>query len=544
MLLKGLSIRSKLILTSILPVIGMIIIIVTALSELQRANDGVDRIYEDRVIPLKDLKVIADEYAVLVIDAVNKANAGILTGDDALKGIQAARQKIAQKWQDYTARALNDEEAQLAKEAQALFVVANRSLDQLESGIKAAGLGNIRGQLGAFDGPLYQNIDPISDKIASLINLQLRVAAEERSHVAMAYETSVIIMLLLGGCIIVLLALLSTLVYRSIRKPLDALSLAMDQVARTSDLTATVEVNSTDELGKMSENFNQMLTHQCVLISGISRASIQLASAAEEMSAISEQTNHSIDSQRMEIEQVAQAMNEMVATSQDVAKNAEHADSQTKIMQEQADQGNSIVSAAVASTNTLVGNVAQVSDRIRAVEKNSENIGSIIDVINDIADQTNLLALNAAIEAARAGDQGRGFAVVADEVRTLAQRTQQSTTEIQQAIEHLQAGTRSAVSAMEQSQQEAEQTGAKATEAGNALQGISSAVGMITNMNTHIASASEEQTGVAKEINRSLEAIHDASQASSDGALQISTASDELSKLAAELNTKVGQFKI
>lgn len=543
MLLKGLSIRRKLMLTTILPVLGIVIIIATSLSQLQSANDGVDRIYEERVLPLKDLKVIADEYAVLVIDAVNKANAGILTGAEALQGIQTARKTITGKWQDYRAHTLTDDELQMANDAEQLFVVADRSLDKLEMGIKQVGLGNIKGQLDAYDGPLYKDIDPISDKISTLINLQLQIASEERSDVRSVYESSLIIMLVLGVSLIVVLMLMGGMVYRSIRKPLNALRFAMSQVAKKSDLTATVEVNSSDELGKMSENFNQMLAHQRLLIGGISSAALQLASAAEEMSSISDQTNKSIGSQRMEIEQVASAMNQMVSNSQEVAKSAEQADSQTKVMQEQANQGNDIVSAAVASTNSLIGNVAQVSERICAVEKNSENIDSIINVIKEIADQTNLLALNAAIEAARAGDQGRGFSVVADEVRTLAQRTQQSTTEIQNAIERLQVDTRSAVNAMEQSQKEAAQTSGKAAEAGNALQGISAAVCMITDMNTHIASASEEQTSVGEEINRSLVAINDSAQGSSEGAQQLSIASDELSKLAAELNTKVGQFK-
>lgn len=543
MLLKSLSIRNKLMLTIILPVVGIIIIIVTSLSQLQSANDGVDRIYEDRVVPLQHLKIIADEYAVQVIDAVNKANAGILTGAEALQGIQAARKNIAHKWRDYRGHSLGDVELKMATDAEQLFVMANRSLDRLETGIKQVGLGNIEGQLAAYDGPLYQDIDPISEKISSLINLQLQIAAEERRNVQTVYTTSLTIMLVLGVCLMVILAVLGLLVYRSIRQPLDALRFAMNEVAEKSDLTAMVEVSSHDELGQMSENFNQMLARQRVLIGGISSATLQLASAAEEMSSISEQTNQSIGHQRMEIEQVASAMNQMVSTSQDVAKSAEQADSQTKVMQEQAHQGNGIVSAAVASTNSLIGNVAQVSERICAVEKNSENIDSIINVIKEIADQTNLLALNAAIEAARAGDQGRGFSVVADEVRTLAQRTQQSTTEIQSAIERLQVDTRSAVNAMEQSQAEAEQTGGKAAEAGSALQGIAAAVSMITDMNTHIASASEEQTSVAEAINRSLVAINDSAQGSSEGAEQLSIASDELSKLAAELNTKVGQFK-
>ncbi len=542
-MLSSLSIRNKLILTSILPIIGIVIIISTSLTKLQNADMGVGRIYEDRVVPLEDLKIIADDYAVYVIDAVNKANAGIMTGAEALKGVQQARQEINDKWQKYMATTLTAEEARLADEAGTLFAAANRSLDQLESALRGLGSGNVSGQLDDFDGPLYTTIDPISEKIAELISLQLNVAKQEKDIIDQDYQSALVLMISLGVAILLLLVIMSKLVYSSIRQPLNELNEAMHKVASDSDLTASVQVHGSDELGLMAENFNTMLEHQNKLIGDISHATSQLAAASEEMSSVSVQANKSIDNQRLEIEQVASAMNEMVSTSQDVATNAEHADSQTKVMQEQALQGNAIVDTAVAATNSLVGNVSQVSERIIAVENDSESIGSIIGVINDIAEQTNLLALNAAIEAARAGDQGRGFAVVADEVRTLAQRTQQSTTEIEQAIERLQSGTRTAVSAMEQSQQEAEQAGSKAAEAGDALQGIAEAVGMITDMNTHIASASEEQTSVAEEINRSLVAINDASQESSEGASHILSASEELSRLAADLNGKVSQFK-
>lgn len=543
MLLSKLSVRSKLMLISILPIIGIVAIIITSLFELKQSDDGVGRIYEDRVVPLEDLKLIADDYAVFVIDAVNKANAGIITSSEALNGVQKARKEISTKWQKYMATTLTPEEAQLANEAEKLFGPANQSLDKLESELRKLGTGNVAGLINNFDGPLYDTIDPIGEKIAELISLQLRVAGEERQLIAAAYDKALLIMAVLGLSVILVLGILSKLVYTSIRTPLEILNNAMEEVANNSDLTAAVEISGSDELATMGGNFNKMIDHQRELIGDIGNATHQLASAAEEMSAISAQANGSINNQRLEIEQVASAMNEMVSTSQDVATNAEHADSQAKVMLDQAEQGNIIVSSAVSSTNTLVGNVAEVSEKIRSVETDSESIGSIIGVINGIAEQTNLLALNAAIEAARAGDQGRGFAVVADEVRTLAQRTQQSTTEIQTAIERLQSGTRSAVTAMEQSQQEAESAGSKAAEAGEALQGISEAVGMITDMNTHIASASEEQTSVAEEINRSLVAINDASQESSDGATQISAASEQLSRLAVDLNTKVSQFK-
>lgn len=252
----------------------------------------------------------------------------------------------------------------------------------------------------------------------------------------------------------------------------------------------------------------------------------------------------SINTQRVEIEQVVAAMNQMAATAQEISRNAETADQGAKDTSSQAKEGSSTVDEAVNATNLLVADVQSVSAKIEKLETDSESIGSIVDVIKGIAEQTNLLALNAAIEAARAGDQGRGFAVVADEVRSLAQRTQVSTSEIQDAIERLQGGTRSASKAMHVGQEKAEGAGTKALEAGKALAQISVAVEGITDMNALIASASQEQSNVSEEINRSLVTLHDTSNDSSAGAEQISRASEELFTLSAGLKEAISQYKL
>lgn len=529
---------------ALLPIIATFILISLALKELGEVNSGITRIYEDRVVPLKMLKEISDDYAVLVIDVVNKANAGIVSAPSALNEIKKARKQASELWKSYKSTSLTKQEEQLVDSAEILFKKASPSLDNLESRLLEIGSENTFGKLNDYDGKLYSVIDPVSKKLAELVNLQLSVAAQERESSENIYTQSILIQLVIGFVILVVLASFGMFVYTTIRFPLKDLRVLINEVANNSDLTVSAKPHASKELKEIAESFNNMINRQRTLIKEIGSATHKLASSSEEMSSVSSKSKDSTNKQRLEIEQVATAMNEMVSTTHEVSSNAENADKQAKEALAQSKEGDKIVQDAVNSTTLLVGNITQVSERIHSLASHSESIGSVIDVINEIAEQTNLLALNAAIEAARAGEQGRGFAVVADEVRTLAQRTQESTTEIQDAIGRLQGGVKLAASAMEESQQEAEQTGDKAAQAGEALKSISESMSNITNMNASIASASEQQTSVAEEINRSLVAINDVSQDTTNDAEQISQASVVLTDLSISLNDQVGLFKV
>lgn len=368
--------------------------------------------------------------------------------------------------------------------------------------------------------------------------------AMDRSIYADFLNSSIYSNLILGVIFIAIGIVISGIIARAIVYPIRNVVLAMRDIAEgDGDLTKRLDEKGSYEIAGLGMAFNQFAEKVRTLVMDVTHSTVQLSAAADQMSVITDQSNKNISRQRAEIDQVATAMNEMTAAVQEVARGASEAANSAQDADREAEQGKTVVNNTVSAITSLAQEVENASAVINELEKDSEQIGTVLDVIRGIAEQTNLLALNAAIEAARAGEQGRGFAVVADEVRTLASRTQQSTQEINDMIERLQNGARDAVKAMDQGRTQATTSVEQAGLAGQSLATITKAVARITEMNTQIASAANEQSTVAEEVNRNVVNINDVADQVTQNASHTASSGTELARLANELRAMVGRFK-
>jgi len=540
-ILSQLSMGKKLGINSALAVFFLVSICAISINLFRQAEADLHSIYADRIVPLKQLKAISDAYAVRIIDAVNKANAGILSADEARTNIKKARQTITKRWREYTSTQLTGDEKRLVDKAQELFDEADNRISSVDSRLAKLD-GSAEGNIADAIAPLYKSVDPITGVISKLSDLQISVAGEMNASIKARMDQTETNMIVGSIVALAVLSLLAYLITRSITRPVGEMSQKMSHVEAHSDLTAQINVVGSDEIAVTSNNFNKMLRRFDQLITDVSGAAIQVASASHEMSQISIQTGAAIQRQFSETEQVATAVNEMAQTVQVVAQNAVEAQQSAQSTSEIANGGRDIVVRSKTMIEELVTEITTIADQLQELETHSDNIGSVVDVINSIAEQTNLLALNAAIEAARAGDQGRGFAVVADEVRTLAQRTQDSTQHIRKAVEDLQRGAKTAAQSIRAGCENAVRTGEQSNQAADALTRIVSAVHTITEMNTQIASAAEEQAAVADEISRSVVNIRQIAEETSTSANEAASGSEQLSRLAHTMQDMVAVF--
>ena len=388
---------------------------------------------------------------------------------------------------------------------------------------------------------LSSEVEKTLGKVSQSLSKIREQASEESTDVLSQSRSTAILVIII---VAILFFILSALSWFRVMVPLNAVVAAMTDVAQgEGDLTKRLNSKGVTELNELSLQFNVFVEKVQTLISQANQAVVSMVDAVEHSSDnVLETTQNTVHQQR-ETENVAAAVNEMMVNIQGMSRHAADASQSASQADSEAKHGSEIVVNAVNSIELLAKKVDTAASDMLKLSADSDEVGKVLDVIQEIAEQTNLLALNAAIEAARAGEFGRGFAVVADEVRTLASRTQQSTEEIRVIIERLQKGAHSTSNAMSEGNEQAKASVKMANEANQALETIAEAVTTISRFNQLIDESSVQQTSKADEIRNNVESINKLALHTAEQSRENVASNKELSELTSEVMRLMGQFK-
>lgn len=335
----------------------------------------------------------------------------------------------------------------------------------------------------------------------------------------------------------------ATIVIKSYRFSFQGLVKMMDN-AVSGDLTEHITINDNDEIAEIGrklslllEKFRKTMRHFAQSSQVVTGVAFNLEQAAKDMTSGVEQVS-------LQVSSVATASEEMASTSAEIAKNCDSAAKGSEKANDSAVTGESIIRESVDMMTRISDIVSESASIIEGLGSRSDQIGQIINLIDEIADQTNLLALNAAIEAARAGEHGRGFAVVADEVRKLAERTSSATKEIGDTIKAMQHEAKQAVIATEKGVKEVKAGTDAAAQLGEAFKNTLTRINQVSSEIAQIAVASNQQTATVDEIANNINRVSGVMSQTSANAGKNSKTASELTALFTELNEVVGQYKI
>jgi methyl-accepting chemotaxis protein len=510
--MKNLTIKTRLFLLVGLLMALLIASVVSTIVHLRKSNAVLETVYNDRIVPLRQLMAVAAGFGVNVVDTAHKVRDGAMSADEGVKSVIKARQTIDTQWTDYTATFLEPEEKALVAKAEPLLKAAHEADQRLEALLRAKDIDGLR-EFAAKQ--MYPAIDPIGDLVDQLTKVQLDVAKREYEASQAGYTR-----VLWRNVSVATLALLAAgamawLLVRAVVRGISQAVTVAETVA-AGDLSSRIEVDRHDETGQLLGALRRMNDALVNIVGDVRNASDSIATGSTQIATGNADLSQRTEEQASNLQQTAASMEQLTAT---VKQNADTA--------RQANQLASSASAVAAQGGEVVDRVVATMEDITA---SSKKIVDIIGVIDGIAFQTNILALNAAVEAARAGEQGRGFAVVAGEVRSLAQRSAAAAKEIKSLIGD--------------SVVKVETGSALVGDAGKTMGEIVSQVKRVSDLIGEISAASVEQSSGIGQIGDAVNQLDQVTQQNAALVEESAAAAESLKHQAAQLAQTVAVFRL
>ncbi|EWH08411.1 methyl-accepting chemotaxis protein [Catenovulum agarivorans DS-2] len=348
-----------------------------------------------------------------------------------------------------------------------------------------------------------------------------------------------------SATVLILSLVMSVVLIRKALQPLDNMNEALQDIAHgDGDLTHRLKVETDDEVGRCASSFNDFSEKIRRIVTIVSQEAATINNSTLSLDQSSQTSLNLVQEQRIKTEYLTQVIYEMVASAQEITNNGNKAAEAAHVANDESRKTAQALKDAVDKLQQLNLDINKSSHAMNELERETDSIGSVLQVIQQIAEQTNLLALNAAIEAARAGEQGRGFAVVADEVRTLASRTQNSTEEIKVMIEKLQTGAQNAVAAMEISKRSSVEAQEVAEASSHSLEKVNESIEVINEVNSVVATAASQQMSVTEDLNKNLHALCDLTGQTEDEVKSVAGTSQNLKDNATALNREMDNFTV
>jgi len=534
------KIRSRLYVSAFILTFVAILVGLLGLYNLKEENQNFKAVFDDRIVPLKQLKVISDMYAINIVDTVHKTNAQTLTFEESQKSIKNAQALIVKTWNAYIATTLTPEETNLVEKAKALFVPAERLVNELLVSVDKKDKERLA-YIGAKE--LYPAIDPITSVIGDLVDLQINESEKSYTQAVENYERVKLIFVVTLIVGIGFGALLIGLTIQTIMKSIDGLREKMTYISSSKDFSEKIVIKEDNELQALALTFN-------ALIESISRVLANAKSMAHENASVSEELSATSLQIGKRTEETVSQMNLTVSTTQSVIEILKQGE-------ESSEESGIVINTVVEELNSAATNVLMVShdlenvvisqsdlsDKLERLYQEIEQVKDVLLVINDIADQTNLLALNAAIEAARAGEHGRGFAVVADEVRKLAEHTQKSLGESNATVQVIIQSVSTAVGLMQKNSDEIKKLSEKAKITENQMRDNVINAAQAKQIAARTVEEAKKGRNQASEVIASIQYIHQISTTNARSVEEIASAAEHLARLSEDLNVVICQFK-